>query len=174
MFAPCWTGSSARSARRRSRSPAIPAGPRRLPKLARTDQRISGLVLESAQCASALQTRCSQQAAEQPLFQPVALTLPITMAAVWARTGAWLGDADPLDAIADLGDRPLAISYGTKDGKDLPELNAQVLYDAALAAGVPVEMHPCEGAEHGLVINTCPDAYRDWVNAFLERVLGEG
>ncbi len=48
-----------------------------------------------------------------------------------------------------------------------------MLYDAALAAGVPVEMHACEGAGHGKVINTCPDAYRDWVNAFMERVLGE-
>ena len=140
-------------------------------RLARTDQRISGLVLESSHAR--LRNPLSQQAAEQPLFQPVALTLPITMAAVWARTGAWLGDADPLDAIADLGDRPLAISYGTKDGKDLPELNAQVLHDAALAAGVPVEMHACEGAGHGQVIDTCPDAYRDWVNAFMERVLGE-
>jgi len=141
-------------------------------KLARTDRRISGLVLESSHAR--LRNPLSQQAVDQPLFQPVALTLPITMAAVWARTGVWLGDADPLDAIADLGDRPLAISYGTKDSKDLPEQNAKVLYDAALAAGVPVEIHACEGAIHGQDINTCPDAYRVWVNAFMSRVLGEG
>ena len=35
-----------------------------------------------------------------------------------------------------------------------------ILVDAALAAGVPVEMHACEGAGHGKVIDTCPEAYR--------------
>ena len=139
--------------------------------LARTDPRIAGLVLESshARLANALEQRFGAD----PRGQPVALTVPIGMAAFWVRTGVWLGDADPADAIADLGDRPLAISYGTNDTTDIPALNAQVLYDAALAAGVPVEMHACEGAEHGKVIDTCPDAYRDWVNAFMERVFGE-
>ena len=141
-------------------------------KLARTDPRIAGLVLESSHAR--LVNALEQKFGADPRGQPVALTVPIGMAAFWARTGVWLGDADPLDAIADLGDRPLAISYGTKDATDIPALNAQVLYDAALAAGVPVEMHACEGATHGKVIDTCPDAYRAWVNAFMERVLGEG
>jgi len=141
-------------------------------KLARTDPRIAGLVLESAHAR--LGNALEQKFGADPLGQPVAVTVPVGMAAFWARTGVWLGDADPLDAIADLGDRPLAISYGTKDTTDVPALNAQVLNDAALAAGVPVEMHACEGAGHGKVVNTCPDAYRDWVNAFMEQVLGEG
>lgn len=141
-------------------------------KLARTDPRIAGLALESAHAR--LRNALDQKFGADPLGQPVAVTVPIGMAAFWARTGVWLGEADPLDAIADLGNRPLAISYGTKDTTDIPELNAQVLYDAALAAGVPVELHACEGAGHGKVINTCPDAYRDWVNAFMERVLDEG
>jgi pimeloyl-ACP methyl ester carboxylesterase len=141
-------------------------------KLARTDDRIAGLILESAHAR--LRNAIEQRFGADPRGQPVALTVPIGMVAFWVRTGVWLGDADPLDAIADLGDRPLAISYGTRDASDVPELNAQVLYEAALAAGVPVEAHACEGATHGKVIDTCPEAYRVWVNAFLERVLDGG
>jgi len=57
---------------------------------------------------------------------------------------------------------------------DIQALDAEVLQDAAVAAGVPAEMHVCERAGHGKAIDTCPDAYRVRVNAFMYRVLGEG
>ena len=138
--------------------------------LARTDPRIAALVLESAHAR--LTTSLHQEFSKDPRGNPTALTVPIGMAAYWLRTGAWLGDADPLDAIADLGHRPLAISYGTADTRDVPQESALVLYDAAVAAGVPVELHACEGAVHGEPPKTCPEAYRDWLNAFLERSIG--
>ncbi len=103
MFAPCWTGSSAPSGRRRSRSLGDSGGRCGGGQVGAHRSRGSPVWCWSRHMR-AFGTPSSQQfGAEQPLFQPVALTLPITMAAFWARTGAWLGDADPLDAIADLG-----------------------------------------------------------------------
>ena len=66
---------------------------------------------------------------------------------VWVRTaGAWPGDAEPIDSVVALGDRPLAIFYGTADTFDVPDRNAQVLFQAAQSAGVPVEIHACKDA----------------------------
>lgn len=81
------------------------------------------------------------------------------------------GDADPIDAIPNLGTRPLEIIYGSADDTDLPDRNAKLLFETARAAGVPVEMHVCPGAGHGRAVNACPTEYREWVVSFLERAL---
>ena len=146
-------------------------------KLARTDQRIEALIVDSvhARAANPMQQRIGGEAERELgiLAPPRWLAAWLAEVGVWVRTGgAWPGDAEPIDAIPYLGDRPLAIIYGTCDTVDLPDLNARVLYETALAAGVPVEIHSCLGATHGQVVNTCPDEYRTWVTSFLERVIG--
>lgn len=138
--------------------------------LARTDERIDALILESPH--SRIVNGMERRAARDPRGEPAAVTARIAMVGFFLRTGVWLGDADIVDDIPYLGKRPLAISYGTADSTDLPDLNALVLHEAALDAGVPVELHPCEGSEHGQVVDACPDAYRAWLNDFLERTIG--
>ena len=43
--------------------------------------------------------------------------------------------------------------------------------DDMAAVGVPVELQVCEGAGHGLVDDTCPDAYATWVRDFFTRAV---
>ena len=88
------------------------------------------------------------------------------------RTGVNLLAANPIDAIPALGDRPLLLLHGTADLHDLPVRSVEANYQAARAAGVPVEMHLCPGATHGNVIDVCPDAWRRWSVGFLERAIG--
>jgi pimeloyl-ACP methyl ester carboxylesterase len=141
-------------------------------KLARTDPRIAALWLESPHAR--LRVSLETEFAKDPRGSPVALTVPISMVAFRLRTGVWLEDADPIDAVADLDSRPLAIAYGTADARDIPALAALALYDEAVARGVPVELHACEGAGHGEVVNRCPIDYATWLNAFLDRTIGAG
>ncbi len=135
--------------------------------LARRDARIAALVLESAhsRIVNPFEQRLARAA------PPVYPSVWVMEIGIWLRTGAWPGDADPINSIRALGLRPLAISYGTADSTDLPDRNALVLADAARAAGVPVEVHACDGAEHGRVVDTCFEAYRAWVVPFFRRAL---
>jgi hypothetical protein len=47
-----------------------------------------------------------------------------------------------------------------------PDRSAELLYRAALDAGVPVRLQYCDGAVHGKVIDHCADEYADWVVSF--------
>jgi pimeloyl-ACP methyl ester carboxylesterase len=145
-------------------------------KLARTDERIAALILESAhaRATNPIEQRVGRGAAERlgPAAPPAPVSAWVVEFGIWIRTGAWPGDADPIDAIPDLGKRPLAIIYGTADDSDLPDRNARVLFAAAEAAGVPVEIHACPGATHGKVVEACPAEYRMWVDSFLEPAFG--
>jgi len=145
-------------------------------KLARTDQRIQALILESthARAENPIEQRAGREAIARLglAAPPPSVTAWVIEVGVWVRSGAWLGDAAPIDAIPDLGSRPLAIIYGTADDEDLPDKNAMVLFSAAKAAGVPVEIHACPGATHGKVVDACPNEYRTWVESFLERAIG--
>jgi pimeloyl-ACP methyl ester carboxylesterase len=145
-------------------------------KLARADERIVALILESAhaRAANPIEQRVGRGAAERLglAAPPASVSAWVVEVGIWIRTGAWPGDADPIDAIPDLRKRPLAIIYGTADDSDLPDRNAKVLFSAAKAAGVPVEIHACPGATHGKVVEACPAEYRMWVDSFLERAIG--
>jgi dipeptidyl aminopeptidase/acylaminoacyl peptidase len=81
-------------------------------------------------------------------------------------------EADPLSFISKLGGRPLLLIHGTADQNDLPERSAEAVFAEAERAGVPVELHLCEGAPHGLVIDTCPDDWARWSVDFLNRAFG--
>lgn len=145
-------------------------------RLARTDMRINALILESvhARASNPIEQRVGRETAKAlgPAAPPASVSAWAVQVGVWIRTRAWLGDAAPIDAVRDLGSRPLEIIYGTADELDLPDANAKALFAAAQAAGVPVEIHACPGATHGQVVNSCPDEYRKWVTSFLERAIG--
>jgi hypothetical protein len=133
--------------------------------LAGTDTRIGGLILESPAARMVRPLEQTVVQAGQPMYPP---TWAVEVG-IWLRTGAWIGDADPIDVIPRLGTRPLAIIYGGADDKDLPDQTARLLFDAARAAGGDVEIHECPDAPHGRVVDTCPEQYREWVGSFLAR-----
>jgi hypothetical protein len=81
-------------------------------------------------------------------------------------------DFNPIDFISVLGHRRLLPIHGTADGHDLPSRRVNANYNTALAAGVPVELHMCEGATHGKVIDTCPADWGRWSVDFLDRAPG--
>ena len=128
---------------------------------ARTDARVQALALDS------MHTRLAYQF-EQRLKHSGHPPYPGTWAIFIGsriRTGHDLGAADPADALPDIGSRPLLITHGTADDEDLPE-RTEELIAAAEAQGIAVELHWCEGAGHGMVIDVCTDDYATWVLDF--------
>lgn len=132
------------------------------------DGRVDALALDSthASLANTIETRLRQQG--YPLTLPGYL---VVVAGTWLRTGEFVHVADPADAVDDLGDRPLLILQGGRDLQQGPE-NAEQLLAAAQEGGVVAELHLCPEAAHGKVLETCPDAYRDWLTGFFERAFG--
>jgi len=99
--------------------------------------------------------------------------------ASWAGVAAdhagWLGwwlinpGYDPVDAVAQLGNRPLLIVHGRRDGI-VPYRHGKLLYQAARAAGVPVTMLTRNKANH-IALGSDP-VVREAVIEFLNRTLG--
>jgi pimeloyl-ACP methyl ester carboxylesterase len=136
---------------------------------AATDRRIEALILDSthARVEDVVGRRLEVDAGHPSLPGTPAILL-----AIWLRTGLNLMDSDPVNFIPALGHRPLLLIHGTADLHDLPARSAEVNYQAALAAGVPVELHMCAGATHGKVIDTCPADWGSWSVDFLNRAFG--
>jgi pimeloyl-ACP methyl ester carboxylesterase len=136
---------------------------------AATDQRIEALILDSthARVEDIVSRRLEVDAGH-----PSLPGTPAILFGIWLRTGLNLMDSSPVNFIPALGHRPLLILHGTADVHDLPARSADVNYQAALAAGVPVELHMCEGAGHGHVIDTCPVDWGRWSVDFLDRAFG--
>jgi uncharacterized protein len=128
---------------------------------ARTDPRVQAFALDS------MHTRLSYQF-EQQLQRSGHPPYPGTWAifiGARLRTGLDVGLADPADAISELGGRPMLVTHGTADEEDLPFRTEEFVADAT-AAGIPVELHWCEGAGHGLVDDVCPDELATWLRDF--------
>jgi dipeptidyl aminopeptidase/acylaminoacyl peptidase len=64
------------------------------------------------------------------------------------------------------------VTHGTADDEDLPERTEELVADA-VAAGIPVSLHWCEGAGHGRVDDVCPDEYATWVRDFFLTASGQ-
>jgi pimeloyl-ACP methyl ester carboxylesterase len=128
---------------------------------ARTDDRIRALALDSMHTRVRFQFEKRLRDAGQPSYPG---TWAIFIGA-WVRSGQNVGDADPADALADIGARPLLITHGTADVEDLPERTRQLIADAA-AGGTPVDAEWCEGAGHGKVVDVCADEFATWVRDF--------
>ncbi len=134
---------------------------------ARSDPRVQALALDSMHTRLAYQFERRLERSGHP---PYPGTWAI-FAGAFVRTGGLdLSEADPADAIADLGDRPILLTHGTADDENLPARTEAFAADLG-AAGIPVELQWCEGAGHGLVDDTCPDEYAGWVRDFFTRAL---
>jgi uncharacterized protein len=132
------------------------------------DGRVDALVVESthATLANAAQARLDRAGYPLPMVGAWAILLGSLV-----RTGEDVSGADPVQAIARLGGRPVLLVDAGRDesiGPDDPES----LRDAAAEAGSPVELRVCDAAGHGKAPETCPEPYREWVLGFLDRVLG--
>jgi hypothetical protein len=85
---------------------------------------------------------------------------------------------DPVATITKVGKRPVLLLHSTTDKIDPPVQAAEVNFHAALDAGVPVELHYCEGNSaspngwHGRVIELCPVEWTRWANQFLAAARG--
>lgn len=137
---------------------------------ARDDPRVEALILDSthARAEDIIGRRL-----EVDEGQPSLPGTPAILVGVWLRTGVNLLDHNPVDAIPGLGDRPLLLLHGAADVHDIPARSVQANYQAAQAAGVPVEMHLCPDGTHGHVIDACPDDWGRWSVEFLDRVFLE-
>jgi pimeloyl-ACP methyl ester carboxylesterase len=137
---------------------------------AATDERVSAVILDSthATLVGTLQRQLESRG------------LPLALPGAWSillggllRTGEDLSLADPVQAIEEIGERPVLIVeageddvVGPNDGDDLKQ--------AAPDKGARVELKDCPNAKHGGSVETCSAEYAGWVLAFLERSLPHG
>ncbi len=135
-------------------------------RAAAVDPRIEALILDSthAHVSNILERRLVVDAGH-----PALPGTPAILAGIWVRTGLDLTEADPIAAVSALRHRPLLLIHGGADVHDLPAVSVDAIYARALDSGVPVERHICPGATHGMVIDTCPAEWGQWVVAFLNR-----
>jgi alpha-beta hydrolase superfamily lysophospholipase len=82
------------------------------------------------------------------------------------RTGVDVTAADPILNIDDVGSVPVLVLQGDAD-EQIEDDAAEQLAAEAREAGVTIEVQRCPGATHATLLETCPDAYRDWVLGFL-------
>jgi uncharacterized protein len=136
---------------------------------ASTDPRIEALILDSmhARVVDVVGRRLEVDAGH-----PSLPGTPAIIVGIWVRIGLKLMDADPISFIPTIGKRPLLLIHGTADLNDLPSRSAEAIYAEAQRVGVPVELHLCEGAPHGRIIDTCPADWARWSVEFLDRAFG--
>jgi fermentation-respiration switch protein FrsA (DUF1100 family) len=135
---------------------------------ARTDPRVQALALDSMHARLAYQFEKRLEHSGHPAYPG---TWAIFIGS-WIRTGVDLGSADPTDAITEVGSRTLLITHGTADDEDEPARTEQFVADAT-AAGLAVDLHWCEGAGHGQVVDVCTDDYAAWVRDFFTAASGQ-
>ena len=137
---------------------------------AASDDRVSAVILDSthATLASALQAGLESRG------------FPLALPGSWSillggllRTGEDLSVADPVQAIARMGDRPVLIVAAGKDRAVGPS-DAADLLGAAQEEGAQVELETCSEAGHGESISACSAEYARWLLGFLERSLPHG
>jgi pimeloyl-ACP methyl ester carboxylesterase len=140
---------------------------------ARDDPRVEALALDS------MHTRLRYQI-EARLLQNGHPAYPGTWAiflGIRIRTGLDVGSIDAADEIAQVADRPILLTHGTADAEDLPA-RTQDFYDDAVAAGVDIELHWCEGSGHrapaGMPVVVCRDDFAGWMLDFFTRTLTPG
>jgi pimeloyl-ACP methyl ester carboxylesterase len=134
------------------------------------DPRVEALALDSLHTRMRYQVEQRLQHAGHPAYPG---TWAVFLAAQ-LRFGIDLGSVDAEDAIPDLTRLPVLLSHGTADTEDLPA-RTQAFYDDALAAGVEIELHWCDGAGHnaaaGMPVWVCRDDFAGWMLDFFSRTL---
>lgn len=132
------------------------------------DPRIDALVLDSthATLTNTIETRLQGQG--YPLTVPGYWAIVVGS---WLRTGVLVHAADPVNAVDDLGHRPLLVLQGGRDLQQGAE-NAEALVAAARQAGVVADLRICPEARHAALMDRCPGQYGRWVSDFLQGALG--
>jgi len=135
------------------------------------DERVAALILDSmhAQITVSVGRVLETEHGLPPLPGSWAI-----IAGVRLRTGVDVTTVDPLRTITRLGDRPVLLLHGALDRIDQPAESADLNAAAGRQAGVPVELHYCEAAGHGGVIDACPTQWADWAIAFLDAARSRG
>lgn len=87
----------------------------------------------------------------------------------WLRTGVDVFGDEPIDAITELGDRPVLIVHGALDDT-IPMSDVEELVAAGRQAGVDIRLEVCEDAGHGRVSRVCPDEYGAWLTDFVDGI----
>jgi pimeloyl-ACP methyl ester carboxylesterase len=129
------------------------------------DQRIRALILDSMHADIVTSVG---NAMEEDFGYPGGPAAVAVMTGVSIRIGGDVTSIDPIRLIGRLDDRPVLFIQGTADQVDPPAEASDRNFQAALAAGVPVELAYCPGARHGLTVKTCPSQWASWVTSFLE------
>jgi pimeloyl-ACP methyl ester carboxylesterase len=83
--------------------------------------------------------------------------------------GGDVASVDPLATITRLRSMPVLLIHGTDDRIDVPAFSVQLVVDAAKSAGLPVELHWCQGGTHGALVTECAADWTRWTNDFLQR-----
>ena len=83
------------------------------------------------------------------------------------RLGASIESVDPVRTLVRLTDRPVLLTHGLDDIVDRPADSLEVNVAAATAAGIDIEVHTCQGAAHGQVVEVCAEDWATWVLTFL-------
>lgn len=134
---------------------------------AATDERVAAVILDSthATLVGALQRHLESR------------SLPLALPGAWSillggllRTGEDLSLADPIQAIEEIGNRPVLI-VAAGDDDAVSSTDAADLKGAAPDQGARVELKTCPKAKHGGSVETCSSEYAGWVLGFLDRSL---
>jgi pimeloyl-ACP methyl ester carboxylesterase len=131
-----------------------------------TDQRIKALILDSMHADIVTSVGNAMEADFGYPGGPAAWAL---MVGVSVRVGGDVTSVDPVKMIGKLGQRPVLLLQGVADQVDPPSEASDRNLEAALHAGVPVEIGYCQDARHGLVLETCPRLWARLALSFLER-----
>ncbi|MDP9467852.1 MAG: hypothetical protein M3P32_03820, partial [Chloroflexota bacterium] len=134
---------------------------------ATSDTRVTAVILDSthATLANALQARLDRDG--YPLGMPGAWSI---LLGGLLRTGEDMSSADPLQAVARYGERPVLFVAAGSDRAIGPNDAAELLA-AAQEGGARTEMETCAAAGHTMSITTCSAEYGGWLLGFLGRVL---
>ena len=137
---------------------------------ARDDPRVEALALDSMHTRLSYQVEARLEHAGHPAYPGTwAIFLGIRI-----RTGLDVGSIDAADEIR-AGGGPADPADPRDGGHRGSAARTQDFYDDALAAGVTIELHWCEGAGHnapaGMPVIVCHDDFATWMRDFFSRTL---
>jgi pimeloyl-ACP methyl ester carboxylesterase len=130
------------------------------------DDRVDAVVLDSLHPRLIVPYALRSESEGYPLGRVIAFA---GMIGGWVRTGVNVWSDEPIDAIDDLGDRPVLLVHGSEDST-IPLEEAVSLLEAARAGGVDAHLETC-AADHAQPAWKCAEEYRGWLSGFLDEAL---
>jgi pimeloyl-ACP methyl ester carboxylesterase len=133
--------------------------------VAADDERVDGLVLDSthAHLMTPMALRIEE---DYPFGWGGAVA---TVIGAWIRSGVLVTSDEPIDAIGEIGARPVLILAAGSDAT-IPVDEARALLDAAVAGGAEARLEICEDSGHADLDAVCAADYGRWLNEFVAGV----